>query len=47
MTVAACSLIGYVVDGFTGNGWMGLGTALVCLCVAMTVISAKVKSLDK
>ncbi|WP_026766205.1 Na+/H+ antiporter NhaC family protein [Selenomonas ruminantium] len=47
MTVAACSLIGYVVDGFTGNGWIGLGTALVCLCVAMTVISAKVKSLDK
>ena len=47
MTVAACSLIGYVVDGFTGNGWMGLGMALICLCVAMTVISAKVKSLDK
>ncbi len=46
MTVAACSLIGYVVDGFTGNGWMGLGAALVCLCGAMMVISAKVKSLD-
>ncbi|WP_037356769.1 Na+/H+ antiporter NhaC family protein [Selenomonas sp. FC4001] len=47
MTVAACSLIGYVVDGFTGNGWMGLGAALACLLVAMTVISSKVKSLDK
>ena len=45
MTVAACSLIGYVVDGFTGNGWIGLGVALACLCGAMTVISAKVKSL--
>jgi hypothetical protein len=47
MTVAACSLIGYVVDGFTGNGWMGLGAALACLLAAMTVISSKVKSLDK
>ena len=47
MTVAACSLIGYVVDGFTGNGWFGLGTAFGCLCVTMAVISAKVKSLDK
>jgi Na+/H+ antiporter NhaC len=46
MTVAACSLIGYVVDGFTGNGWIGLGAALACLCIAMMVISAKVKSLD-
>ncbi|WP_173443392.1 Na+/H+ antiporter NhaC family protein [Selenomonas ruminantium] len=47
MTVATCSLIGYVVDGFTGNGWMGLGVALACLCIAMTVISTKVKSLDR
>ena len=47
MTVAACSLIGYVVDGFTGNGWMGLGAALACLLAVMTVISSKVKSLDK
>ena len=47
MTVAACSLIGYVVDGLTGNGWMGLGAALACLLAAMTVISSKVKSLDK
>ena len=47
MTVAACSLIGYVVDGFTGNGWIGLGVALACLCIAMTVISTKVKSLDR
>jgi Na+/H+ antiporter NhaC len=46
MTVAACSLIGYVVDGFTGNGWFGLGTAFGCLCVTMAVISAKVKSLN-
>ena len=47
MTVAGCSLIGYVVDGMTGNGWLGLATALICLCIAMLVVSAKVKSLDK
>jgi len=46
MTVAACSLIGYIVDGFTGNGWIGLGMALFCLCAVMTVISIKVKSLN-
>ena len=47
LLVAGCSLVGYVADGFTGNGWIGLGTALICLCVAMMVIFAKVKSLDK
>lgn len=40
-------MAGYVVDGMTGNGWLGLGTALVCLCIAMVVISSKVKSLDQ
>ena len=47
MTVAGCALVGYVVDGFTGNGWIGLGTAFALLCVAMSVVMAKVSSLDK
>ncbi len=47
MTVAGCSLAGYVADGFTGNGWIGLGVALALLCVVMSVVTAKVASLDK
>ncbi len=42
LTVGACSLIGYAVDGFTGNGWAGLGTGFACLAVVMSVVVAKV-----
>lgn len=42
--VALCSLVGYVVDGFTQNGWMGLGVGFACLVLAMVVICNRVSA---
>ena len=47
LTVAACCLIGYIVDGVTQNGWLGLATAFGCLIVVMLAIRAKVPVVDK
>ena len=47
MTVAGCCVAGYVVDGITANGWLGLGAALVCLVAVMAAIMGKVPSLKK
>ena len=47
MTVAGCCVAGYVVDGITANGWLGLGAALVCLVAVMAAIMGKVPSLEK
>lgn len=47
LTVAACCTAGYVVDGITANGWLGLAAALACLAAAMAVIIGKVPSLEK
>lgn len=44
--VASCSFVGYVVDGFTANGWLGLGAGILVLAVCMAVIRARVPSLD-
>ena len=46
LTVSACCVVGYLVDGFTQNGWLGLGAALVCLAVVMIVVRAKVPAID-
>ena len=46
LTVSACCVIGYLVDGFTQNGWLGLGVALACLAVVMIVVRAKVPASD-
>lgn len=46
LTVSACCIIGYVVDGITANGWAGLAVALLCLGVVMGVLRMKVSSLD-
>lgn len=46
MTVGLCCVIGYALDGITGNGWIGLGAAIAMLIAIMVFISAKVKSLD-
>lgn len=46
LTVSTCCVVGYLVDGFTQNGWLGLGAALVCLAVVMIVIRAKVPAID-
>lgn len=42
LTVSACCIAGYLVDGFTQNGWLGLATGFACLCVVMFVIKMKV-----
>ncbi len=44
--VATCSLIGYIVDGFTTNGWLGLAVGIAALAICMAVIRARVPSLD-
>ena len=41
--VAVCSFFGYAVDGFTANGWSGLGTAVVLLAIALVFIRARVR----
>ena len=47
LTVAVCCLIGYIVDGVTQNGWLGLATAFGCLVLVMLGIRAKVPVVDK
>ena len=46
LTVSACCVVGYLVDGFTQNGWLGLGVAIACLAVVMIVVRAKVPAID-
>ena len=46
LTVSACCVVGYLVDGFTQNGWLGLAVALGCLAVVMIVLRAKVRAID-
>ena len=47
IVVATCSFFGYIVDGLTENGWLGLLTGLICLAIAMIYIRAKVPVLDR
>ena len=47
LTVSACCVVGYIVDGFTQNGWLGLITALICLGIVMAVISAKFPKVEQ
>ena len=44
--VATCSFFGYIVDGPTENGWLGLLTGIICLAIAMAVIRARVPVID-
>ena len=43
MVVSACSLVGYLVDGVTQDGWMGLAAGLICLSAVMLFIRANVQ----
>ena len=43
LLVAACCLIGYLVAGFTSNGWLGLGVGFVLLMAALIVLLARFK----
>ena len=47
LTVSVCCLVGYIVDGVTQNGWLGLGVAFGCLFLIMLGIRAKVPVVDK
>lgn len=42
LTVSACCVVGFLVDGFTQNGWLGLAVGFACLCAVMFVIKMKV-----
>lgn len=45
--VATCSFFGYIVDGLTENGWLGLLTGIICLAIAMVIIRAKVPAIEE
>ena len=36
-------MIGYLVAGFTSNGWLGLGVGFVLLMAALIVLLARFK----
>ena len=44
--VASCSLIGYIADGLTENGYIGLAVGIVSLVVFMVVLSSRVTSAE-
>ena len=46
LIVASASFVGYMVDGYTMNGWYGLVAAAAILAVVMAIICAKVKPVD-
>lgn len=46
LIVGAASLVGYIVDGFTLNGWLGLATAGAILAAVMAFIYLRVKPVD-
>ncbi|WP_276839817.1 Na+/H+ antiporter NhaC family protein [Anaerovibrio lipolyticus] len=46
LIVASASFVGYMVDGYTMNGWYGLAAATGILAVVMAIICTKVKPVD-
>ena len=46
ITVSACCLIGYLVDGFTQNGWAGMAAGIAALIVVMIAVRAKCPVVD-
>ena len=47
LTVAAASLIGYVADGITQNGWVGLAVGSLCIVLAMIFVVSKFPAVDE
>ena len=41
ITVSTCSFLGYIISGFTQNGWIGLAGGFIFLSVAMVYIYMK------
>lgn len=46
LLTGCCSLVGYIVDGFTQNGYMGLAVGFLCLAGACLFIQAKVAPVE-
>lgn len=46
LTVSACCVVGFLVDGFTQNGWLGLAVSFACLVLVMFIVRAKVPAKD-
>ena len=42
LTVSACCVVGFLVDGITQNGWLGLAVSLACLCGVMFFLKMKI-----
>jgi len=47
IVVCVCSLIGYIADGITRNGWVGLAVSMAALIVVMVYISLRVPAFDE
>ncbi len=46
LTVSACCIVGFLVDGFTQNGWLGLAVSFACLVLIMFIIKMKVPATE-
>ena len=46
LTVDVCVFAGYLVDGFTQNGYIGLAASLACMAVMMFFIRARVSPVN-
>lgn len=42
LTVSACCIVGFLVDGVTQNGWLGLAVGLACLGGVMLFLKMKI-----
>ena len=42
LTVSSCCIVGFLVDGFTQNGWLGLAVSFGCLVLVMFIVKIKV-----
>ena len=47
MIAAACCFVGYLISGFTGNGWIGLVVGTAALVVVLSAIMIKAKKATK
>ena len=46
LVVSTCCVIGYIVDGITRNGWLGLAVSFAALVLVMFIVKSKVKPID-
>ena len=46
LVVSFCCVLGYIVDGITRNGWLGLATGFAALFLVMFIVKTRVKPID-